>query len=114
MFKYGVETLRVPMIKEVQGCKVCWKCDFENYKSVLLVDFMHQGAAFSANAYCITLEQLRAAMKKKFPQILMKGVLPLCDNAWLENFCSAAGGLSWNGQHVVLTWNQATTICSLL
>jgi len=67
MFKYGVETLRVPMIKEVQGCKVCWQCDFENYKSVLLVDFIHQGAAFSADANCITLEQLRATMKKKFP-----------------------------------------------
>jgi hypothetical protein len=102
------------MIKEVQGCKVCWQCDFEDYKSVLLVDVMHQGAAFSADACCITLEQLRAAMKKKFPQILMKGVLPLCHNAWLESFCSACGGLSWNGQHVVLTWNQATIICFLL
>jgi hypothetical protein len=25
-------------------------------KSVLLVELMHQGAAFSADAYCITLE----------------------------------------------------------
>lgn len=56
---------------------------------------------------------LRAAMKKKFPQILMKGVLPVCDNAWIEN-CSDSGGLSWNVQHVVLIWNQATIICFLL
>jgi len=27
MFKYGVETLWVPMIKEVQGCRFCWQCD---------------------------------------------------------------------------------------
>jgi hypothetical protein len=46
---------------------------------VLLVGFMQQGAAFSADAYCIT--GTGTAMKKKFPRILMKGVLPLCDEA---------------------------------
>lgn len=65
---------------------------------MLLVDLMHQGAVFSADAYYITLEQLRAAMKKKFPLILMKGVLPVCADAWLENSCSVSGGLSWNVQ----------------
>jgi hypothetical protein len=28
----------------------------------------------------------------------MKGVLPLCANAWLENSCSASGMLSWKVQ----------------
>lgn len=71
---------------------------------MLLVDFMHQEAAFS----------LRGAMKKKFPQILLKGVTPLWDNAWLENSYSTSGGISWNVQHVVLIWNQVTAICFLL
>jgi hypothetical protein len=68
MFKYGVETW-VPTIKEVQGCKVCWQRDNHHVlrtTKVLLVDLMHQGAAFNADTYCITLEQLRAAMKRTF------------------------------------------------
>jgi hypothetical protein len=82
---------------------------------VLLVDFVHQGAAFSANAYCITLEQLRAAMKKKFStDTFERCSAGVCDNAGLENSCNASGGLFWNVQHVVLIWNQATTICFLL
>lgn len=33
------------------------------------VDFMEQGAPVSAGAYCIVLDQLRAAIKQKFVQL---------------------------------------------
>jgi len=44
---------------------------------VFLVDFMHQRAGFGADAYCITVEQLRAAMKRNFHRYLRK-VFCLC------------------------------------
>jgi histone-lysine N-methyltransferase SETMAR len=54
-------------------------------KSVLLVDSKQQAATFNADAYCMILEQLRAAIKQKCPGLLTKGVLLLHDNAWPHN-----------------------------
>lgn len=54
---------------------------FWDQKGVMLVDFMEMGATINAVVYGATLECLQAAIRRKCPGLLSKGVLILHDNA---------------------------------
>ncbi|GBM61171.1 Mariner Mos1 transposase [Araneus ventricosus] len=57
---------------------------FWDHQGLLLVDFHTCGATVNAASYCATLDQLHKAFRRKRPELLLKGVLLLHDNARLH------------------------------
>jgi len=55
---------------------VFWDC-----QGVLLTDFQQRGHTVTSASYCTILTKLRAAIRRKRPGLLTKGVLLLHDNA---------------------------------
>ncbi len=62
-------------------CTVFWDA-----REVIWQEYLHKGTTVNAERYCEMLKNLRKAIKRKRPGLLMEGVILLQDNAHL--YCS--------------------------
>jgi hypothetical protein len=58
---------------------------FIDYKGPLFVTFLECGQTVNTHHYCATLDQLRKAIKNRWPGLLMKGLIILHGSAQLHS-----------------------------